>query len=299
MKKSYKIIASILVFAALIISFTIYNNAKKEAAENDRKMRSMNSFENYKKTLEIRENYLNFLLFQEKLKIFREKERAIDEFIKKNTRYVKRSNPKILNDDFNEINYYLKKGESVLSISTKEADDIQYDLIKIGYDDEPIGWVKAEDLTNSRTFFIDRVYDNVDYGVFEKTDGYKNNPMVKVRGVYVTGHKAAGSIDSLIELAKKTDINTFVIDFKDDKENMLFFSEAAEKNSPKANNTVYIKDPESFMKKLKDNNIYLIARVVTFKSPRYALAHPEKSIIYKGSGAIFKTGDGISMVFTL
>ena len=138
------------------------------------------------------------------------------------------------------------------------------------------------------------IYDGVDYGPFKKTDGYENNPKIKVRGIYVTGHKAAGSIDSLIELAKRTDINAFIIDYKDDNENMLFFSQAAEKNSPKANNNVYIKNPEDFMKKLKDNNIYLIARIVTFKSPRYSLTHPEKSIIYKSSGALFKTRDGIS-----
>ena len=36
-----------------------------------------------------------------------------------------------------------------------------------------------------------------------------------------------------------------------------------------------IKDIEAFMKKLKDNGIYTIARIVTFKDPIYTERYPE------------------------
>ena len=74
MRKFYKIIALILVMVAAVFSFGFYNNIEmQKQAESDRKMRALSSFGNYKENLEIRENYLNFLLFQEKLKLAREK----------------------------------------------------------------------------------------------------------------------------------------------------------------------------------------------------------------------------------
>lgn len=46
------------------------------------------------------------------------------------------------------------------------------------------------------------------------------------------------------------------------------------------------------MKELDDRGIYTIARVVVFKSPKYALAHPDRAIIHRASGKPFSNRDG-------
>ncbi|HCJ57184.1 MAG TPA: hypothetical protein DHV55_07350, partial [Clostridiaceae bacterium] len=92
---------------------------------------------------------------------------------------------------------------------------------------------------------------------------------------------------------KRTNINAFVIDVKDDKGYMLFPTKAAEKFSPKANEKATVKDIQALMKKLKDNNIYAIARIVSFKDPTYTTQNPDKAIIYKDTGKPFMNKDGL------
>ncbi len=68
---------------------------------------------------------------------------------------------------------------------------------------------------------------------------------------------------------------------------MLFYSEAAEKYVPIANTKIQTSNINALMKKFKDNNIYTIARIVTFKSPKYAVKYPERAITYKNSGKLY------------
>ncbi|MCJ8343571.1 MAG: putative glycoside hydrolase, partial [Cetobacterium sp.] len=56
------------------------------------------------------------------------------------------------------------------------------------------------------------------------------------------------------------------------------------------------KDIEPIMKKLKENNIYTIARIVSFKDPNYAKSNPDKAIIKKETGKPFTNSDGIIWV---
>jgi len=161
-------------------------------------------------------------------------------------------------------------------------------LVKQDYYDENSYWIKQSDIVNSLDELIKKKYPNVDYSYFEKINEYEDNPRVKVKGVYLTGYSAATTkVDKLIKLAKETNINTFVIDVKDDNGNLLFYSEAASKLSPVANKVVYVEDIEKLISKLKENNIYLIARIVTFKSPRYAKEHKDRAITYKNSERLY------------
>ena len=47
------------------------------------------------------------------------------------------------------------------------------------------------------------------------------------------------------------------------------------------------------MKKLKDNNIYTIARIVTFKDPIYTEQYPERAILDKRTGKAHTQRDGL------
>src|SRR5690625_2093859 len=81
-----------------------------------------------------------------------------------------------------------------------------------------------------------------------------------VRGIYVTGHSAGGArFDKLIDFINRTDLNSMVIDVKDDLGNITF---PMDDESPYADiGTNYINNPEEMMKRLEEEEIYPIAKI--------------------------------------
>ncbi|PRR97449.1 GTP-binding protein [Bacillus atrophaeus] len=115
-----------------------------------------------------------------------------------------------------------------------------------------------------------------------------------VRGIYVTGHSAGGSrFDSLTDFVEKTELNTMVIDVKDDNGNLTY---QPDKNSPYYDiSKKYIKDPKAMLKKMEEKHIYPIARIVVFKDTVLANKKPEWSFKEK-DGSVWKNGRGESFV---
>ncbi len=178
-------------------------------------------------------------------------------------------------------------------ITAEDGSVSAYQFEKIGAV-EQTGYVKAGDVVSQLADFIKKPYDNIDYGYFNRRQ-IDDRPPVKVKGLYITQHTASSSqrMDELIEIANQTEINAFVIDVKDDNGNLLFYSNTAQEVMPELNDKVAIKDIAAFVQKLKDNNIYLIARIVTFKSPQYAAKYTDRAIT-RPSGALYKKSDGIA-----
>ena len=164
--------------------------------------------------------------------------------------------------------------------------------IKVADEDSVIGYVYSKYVNSEDMKNIERAYFDVDYSAYEKDMNFENNPYVDVKGIYVSGHSIASRIDYFIDIIKSTEINSLIIDIKDDNGKILFQSDVA-KDTLGDNYSFHIKDIETVIEKLKSEDIYLIGRLVSFKSPKYALTYPERAIIYKG-GSLFKTNDGIS-----
>ncbi|MDR3091174.1 MAG: putative glycoside hydrolase [Clostridiales bacterium] len=103
---------------------------------------------------------------------------------------------------------------------------------------------------------------------------YRQKPVV-VKGIYVTGTRAGLSsyMDPLIELCDATALNAMVIDVKTDDGTVTF------KGIPAADEAGisegYIPDIQATLAKLKEHNIYAIARVVCFKDNGAKDARPE------------------------
>jgi len=98
-----------------------------------------------------------------------------------------------------------------------------------------------------------------------------------IKGIYISGNRAGSErIDELIDLCNRTEINAMVIDVKSDDGYVTFAMD-----SPVVEefgiipNSVPIKDIEALIKKLYANNIYPIARIVTFKDSTIKEKHPE------------------------
>lgn len=195
-----------------------------------------------------------------------------------------------------EIVDSLIKGSAVkiLEEKTDEANENWYKISFNGENGEATGWITSTYTVKEWKELLSDDLKNLDFSPQKKVAEYPNNPRVKVKGIYLTLYSASNNrIDELIEMAKRTKINAIVIDVKDDNGHMLFKTKAAEKYSPDANKAAPIKDISALMKKLKDNNIYAIARIVSFKDPTYTKHHPDRAIIYRDTKMPFTNSDGL------
>src|SRR5699024_11904295 len=94
--------------------------------------------------------------------------------------------------------------------------------------------------------------------------------------------------NSLVDLIDSTDLNTMVIDVKEDNGNITFTPEEGSPFDDIA--TDFIDDPEKMMKVLEEKQIYPIARVVVFKDSVLAENKPELS--FKENVKVWKNSKG-------
>lgn len=110
---------------------------------------------------------------------------------------------------------------------------------------------------------------------------------VKVKGIYIKAPSAGSErIDKLIELIDKTELNAVVIDVKDDSGNITYAMESQTAAEIGAISKA-IPDIGSLLAKLKEHNIYTIARIVAFKDP--LLAEKRQELAVKNSdGSLYR-----------
>ncbi len=105
------------------------------------------------------------------------------------------------------------------------------------------------------------------------------------RALFVTGSTAGTKkYYDLVDVIGRTDLNSMVIDIKEDGGNVTFKTDnpiVREINSDRAN---FISDLDKLIYSAKENNIYLIARIVAFKDPIYAKAKPNIAFQSKAGG---------------
>jgi len=117
---------------------------------------------------------------------------------------------------------------------------------------------------------------------------------VAVKGIYLTSHTAGSQkFYHLLNLIKQTELNAMVIDIKDDMGNITFESRNQMVKFVGANQIIMIKDIDKRMKELKENNIYTIARIVTFKDNKAASKKSDLAI-KSTSGTVWRDYNGIA-----
>lgn len=130
----------------------------------------------------------------------------------------------------------------------------------------------------------------------------ENNPAlpgreaVKVRGIYISG-PMAGSTElfrNILDSAAGTEINTVVIDFKDDQGRIT-----CPVDSPVASEIgacrPYVQDMKELIASLKERGLYVIARVVAFRDPWLAEKKPEWSL-HLADGSLYRDRQGMAWV---
>ena len=118
---------------------------------------------------------------------------------------------------------------------------------------------------------------------------------VKVKGIYVTGNMAGTSnMDNLISLVDRTELNTMVIDIKNDEGRVVY-----QMDSPMVSELgsaqKLVADMPALVKKCREHGIYLIGRIVAFKDPFLAENRPELAL-HNQDGSIFRDKSGLAWV---
>ncbi len=127
-----------------------------------------------------------------------------------------------------------------------------------------------------------------------KEDTPRREP-VKVKGIYVSGPVAGiARMDELIKLVDQTELNAIVIDIKNDEGKVTYKMQSDQVQDLEAD-VGYIPDIEVLVKKCKEKNIYLIARIVAFRDPYLAEKKPEWAVHTK-DGGIFRDKSGLAWV---
>lgn len=129
----------------------------------------------------------------------------------------------------------------------------------------------------------------------ESTDQEIIEPSVKVRGIYVTGPVAgSGRMSELTELVNSTELNAMVIDIKNDDGNITYKMELPYASDMGAC-VRYVADMPALIESLHEQDIYVIGRIVCFKDPVLAKAHPELALC-KPDGTAVTDANGLAWV---
>ncbi len=114
----------------------------------------------------------------------------------------------------------------------------------------------------------------------------RDNPPVKARGIYLTGHSVGlePRFRQFLELVENSELNAMVIDVKDDHGLLTYRSAIPFVAEVGADRRVLVQDMEAVLAELQARGIYTIGRVVIFKDPHLAEQRPEWAIRRKGGG---------------
>lgn len=145
--------------------------------------------------------------------------------------------------------------------------------------------IKQQHLRKSRKITFSATHSAVD------SQPVKLNPSTRsVRAIYVTSHVANGKrMTALIDLVKQTELNAMVIDINSG----INLVRADGKGRLSARGSA--KHFRQVIKKLKEQKIYLIARIVTFKNPELAKAMPAWTIRRK-NGKVWTDRNGVPWI---
>ncbi len=118
---------------------------------------------------------------------------------------------------------------------------------------------------------------------------------VKVKGVYLTAYVAGTTsmFDEIISHIDETEINTVVIDVKNDEGRVTFAMDSPIVSE--VGSVQKLMDVESVMAKLKSRGIYTIARIVAFRDPYLPEQRPDLGL-HLADGSLYRDNKGLAWV---
>lgn len=119
---------------------------------------------------------------------------------------------------------------------------------------------------------------------------------VKVKGIYISAYVAGtqAMMDNIIRQVDETEINAIVIDVKDDNGRVTFAMDSPMVTGAGAVKE-FIPDISALMTRLKEHNIYTIARVVAFRDPYLAEQRPDLCLKL-ADGSVYRDNKGLAWI---
>jgi len=150
--------------------------------------------------------------------------------------------------------------------------------------------------------------ETLDKNIYIKAYGYKQQsiePSVNTvfmepfnpKALYVS-FWAAGStkyMNRIFDLAKKTEINTVIVDIKNEYGKLIYKTDVALAKEIGAHNERTIRDIKAFIQRLKAHNLYVIGRVVVFKDETLAKTR-EAFALKDANGTIWRNNEKLAWV---
>lgn len=205
---------------------------------------------------------------------------------------------------------FLPKGSELELLGFVDMVDGIPNMYKIKYNDD-VGYVynkyllstleeasKNYDEENTYAIHKDRKYsyelygghaDELDYYPYEKVSLKDNELIDEARTLYLNA-SVLGDIDSYINFAKESNINAFVVDIYDGY--MAYQSDVVAAYSPSAYKSASRtkEDYKNVIDKIKENDIYVIGRIVAFNNSHFAKDNPDEAISRNGVATSWVSG---------
>lgn len=121
---------------------------------------------------------------------------------------------------------------------------------------------------------------------------------IKVKGLYLSFWGASPKTKTFanaMDLIETTEANALVIDVKSEQGMMSYKTGVKEASSMDAHYNRTIKDIGSYMKNLKEKNVYTIARIVCFKDELSATNHPDRAV-KRADGTVWRNAAKMAWV---
>lgn len=124
----------------------------------------------------------------------------------------------------------------------------------------------------------------------------KRPEKIEVKGIYLTAYTAGWKErrEELVNLVKKTELNSVVIDIKD-YSGKIFFNTDIPLADEIESEDIRIPDIKKWIKELKKEGIYTIARIVVFQDPYLAEKRPDIALKSR-SGDVWRDWKGLSWI---
>lgn len=121
------------------------------------------------------------------------------------------------------------------------------------------------------------------------------NPPKIIKGIYATGWSAGSEkkINQLISIIKNNNLNSIVIDIKDYSGHISYFIQNEKAKNSGALDEIRILYPNKLIKKLHDENIYVIGRITVFQDPIFAKKFPQNAVKNKLTNDLWKDNKGL------
>lgn len=115
-------------------------------------------------------------------------------------------------------------------------------------------------------------------------------------GTFEVSLESVNRLEEILGIVKATEINSLVIDVKDDQGLIGWPSNVQLVNDLGANWYVPWTDYQVLMDYLEANDVYTIARIVAFKDPYFAQSNPDHAIQLSDGSGVYKDRSGFSWV---